>query len=347
MADATIDLAVVSVGPDLPYLIGYEAMPSERLTALVVPADGEPTLFVPALEAPRVKAGPFSVRSWGESEEPVKLIGSAFETPGRVAVGDHMWSLFLTRLQEVWPGARWSPVSDITAPLRLHKDLAEIGRLRAAASAVDQVMSRIPTDLRLGGRTEAAVARDLSELLVEEGHDEAAFTIVASGPNGASPHHHPGDRVIAEGDLVVCDIGGRVGGYFSDCTRTFAVGPVAARSAEVHAVVVEANRVAREAVAPGVTAEDLDRAARRVIESAGFGANFIHRTGHGIGLEVHEHPYIVEGNGQRIDAGMAFSIEPGVYMPNEFGVRVEDIVLCTQDGSESLNRSERTLIEVA
>jgi D-alanyl-D-alanine dipeptidase len=304
-------------------------------------------LFVPELEAPRVPAGGFDIRAWSESESPVELAASATAAPSRVAVGDHMWSVFLTRFQREWTGADWSPASDFTTELRMHKDDAELEMLRQAAHGVDRVMSRIPFEVSFAGRTERDVARDLEALTVEEGHDEGAFTIVASGPNGASPHHHPAERVMADGDLVVCDFGGRWSGYYSDSTRTFVVGEPSEQQKAAHAVVLEANEAGRAAVKPGVACEEIDRAARDVVDRAGLGQHFIHRTGHGIGLEVHEHPYMVQGNRRTLARSMTFSVEPGVYVPGRFGVRIEDIVVCTDDGVESLNQSDRALISVA
>ena len=180
-------------------------------------------------------------------------------------------------------------------------------------------------------------------MTVEEGHDVASFAIVGGGPNGASPHHEPGDRVIENGDLVVCDFGGRLRGYSSDVTRTFSVGVPSSEQEAVHSVVLAASEAARAAVGPGVTCQEIDRAARRVVEEAGYGDLFIHRTGHGIGLEVHEHPYMVEGNETPLEEGMTFSIEPGVYLPGRFGVRIEDIVACGPDGVDELNRADRSL----
>jgi Xaa-Pro aminopeptidase len=345
MGEAGIDVTLLSVGADLPYFTGYEAMPSERLTVLVVPDAGEPILFVPDLEAPRVDPGEFNLRAWGETEDPVTL-AAATASPSRVAVGDQMWSVFLTRFLKEWTGAEWIPASTLTRDLRMRKEEGEIDLLRRAAHAVDRVMARIPTEVSFGGRTEREVARHLAELTVEERHDSAEFGIVASGPNGASPHHHGGDRVIEQGDLVVCDFGGRLGGYFSDSTRTFVVGDARAEQAEVHGVVEAANQAGRDAVARGVPCEEVDRAARRMIEDAGYGEFFVHRTGHGIGLEVHEHPYMVEGNDLPLDPGMTFSVEPGVYLPGSFGVRIEDIVVCTEEGMENLNSSERGLVAV-
>jgi Xaa-Pro aminopeptidase len=298
MVDGGVDVTLLSVGADLPYFTGYEAMPSERLTVLVVPASQDPVLFVPELEAPRVEGGDFEMRAWGELDDPVELVSSLVTSPDTVAVGDHMWSIFLTRFQKHWIGASWIPASEITRPLRMRKDRGEIDLLHEAAHAVDRVMARIPAEVRFSGRTESDVARDLAGLTVEEGHERAEFTIVASGPNAASPHHEPGDRA------------------------------------------------GREAVAPDVPCQEIDRAARRVVTDAGYGPYFIHRTGHGIGLEVHEHPYVVEGNETPLEPGMTFSVEPGIYLPGEFGVRIEDIVVCTEEAGESLNRAERGLIPV-
>lgn len=345
MTAADVDVTLLSVGADLLYLTGYEAMASERLTVLVVPKAGEPLMLVPELEAPRVEHGAFELRPWAETEDPVAL-AAANSDPSRVAVGDHMWSVFLTRFLKYWDRAEWLPASELTRDLRMRKEDAEVDLLRAAAHGVDRVMGRIPEEIGFSGRTETEVARDLARLTVEEGHDLAEFTIVASGPYGASPHHHPGDRVISDGDLVVCDFGGRLSGYYSDSTRTFVVGEASQEQKDVHAAVLAANEAGRAAVSPGTACQEVDRAARKVIEDAGYGEYFIHRTGHGIGLEVHEHPYMVEGNDLLLETGMTFSVEPGVYLEGEFGVRVEDIVACTEDGAESLNESDRGLVPV-
>ena len=344
MGAAGCDVVLLSVGADLPYFTGYEAMASERLTVLVVPDVGSPKLFVPTLEAPRVKQRGFEVIAWDEADDPVGMASATVGAPRNVAVGDHMWSVFLTRFQKHWTGASWRPASEITQQLRIIKDEAEIELLRKAAHGIDRVMARIPEEVPFAGRSEIEVARHLGELAVEEGHDSAEFAIVASGPNGASPHHHPGAKVIEESELVVCDFGGRWGGYYSDTTRTVVVGEPTERQIEVHAVVSAANEAGRSAVAPGVECQEIDRAARAVIDGSGYGDFFIHRTGHGIGMEVHEHPYMVEGNHLPLAPGMAFSVEPGVYLPGEFGVRIEDIVTCGERGADTLNRAPRDLI---
>ena len=347
MGESDIDLTLLSIGADLPYFTGYEARPSERLTVLVVPNGGDPILFVPLLEAPGVEVGSFEVRSWSETDDPVDLAASVADNPGRVAVGDHMWAVFLTRFQRLWRETEWVPASELTSELRLRKEPGEIDLLRRAARAVDRVMERIPGEVPFAGRTEREVARDLAELTIGEGHESAEFNIVASGPNGASPHHHPSDRVIEERDFVVCDFGGRLAGYYSDSTRTLIVGEPSDEQREVHEVVLAANEAGRSAIAPGVSCEAIDQAAREVIDEAGYGEYFVHRTGHGIGLEVHEHPYMVSGNALPLEIGMTFSVEPGIYLPGRFGVRIEDIVACTSDGVETLNDSERALVSVS
>jgi Xaa-Pro aminopeptidase len=347
MSETATDAVMLSVGSDLPYFTGYEAMASERLTMLIVRQTGDPILLVPQLEAPRVGPGPYELVVWTDTEDPVQMAVRAVGKPSRVAMGDQTWSTFTIALQRELPGVRWQLASDLTKQLRVRKDPDEIATLRAAGAAVDRVLSRIRSELRFAGRSERQVARDIAMLTVEEGHDVAAFTIVGSGPNSASPHHEPELRMVKEGDVVVCDFGGRIGGYFSDVTRTFSVGEPGNEEKEIHALVEEANRVGRSVVGPGVPCQEVDRWARSVIAGAGHGKHFVHRTGHGIGLEVHEHPYMVEGNDQVLEPGMAFSVEPGIYLPGRFGVRIEDIVVCTETGVDALNRADRSLVVVA
>lgn len=341
-----VDVLLLSVGPDLPYLIGYEAVASERLTMLIVHSDADPQLVIPELEAPRIEAEYLDVLSWVELDDPIRMVADACKGAQVAGLGDHTWSVFMMRLQDHLDGVKWQPASTYTASLRMIKDEHEVEALRAAAHGVDRVLARVPGAVRFGGRTELDVARDLKRMAEEEGHDDADFAIVASGPNGASPHHDPGRRVIQGGETVVCDFGGRVDGYHSDVTRTFVVGEPTSEMAEVHSVVLEANRAGRAAVRPGAACQQIDRAARQVITGAGYGDYFIHRTGHGIGLEVHEHPYMVEGNEQVLQPGMAFSIEPGIYLPGRFGVRIEDIAVCDPSGIDELNRAPRELVSV-
>jgi Xaa-Pro aminopeptidase len=225
------------------------------------------------------------------------------------------------------------------------KNAAEVEELAAAGAAIDRVHARMASILRVG-RTEAEVGADIAAAILEEGHVGVDFTIVGSGPNGASPHHDVSARVVEAGDVVVVDIGGEtVTGYRSDCTRTYAVGEApGAQVAEWYGVLQQAQAAATAAVRPGVPAEEIDAVARRVITDAGYGEYFIHRTGHGIGLDTHEAPYIVEGNDLPLVAGMAFSVEPGIYLPGRCGARIEDIVVCTSDGVRSLNGGPRELV---
>jgi Xaa-Pro aminopeptidase len=344
MGDRGLDLLLLSVGADLPYFTGYQAMPLERLTMLVIPEEGQAVLVVPQLEAPRVTLRPevFHIRPWSETEDPVAVVADCAAGARRAAVGDQTWSVFLLGLQEKMPDVRFEPATPITRELRMRKDRTEVDLLRRAAQAADRVVERLRQHPFLG-KTERRLSQEIGEMTVEEGHDTASLAIVAAGPNAASPHHEPADRVIAEGDGVVVDFGGRVAGYHSDTTRTFFVGQPDPDFREAYRALARAQQSALEAVRPGVTAQSVDRAARAVIEGAGYGEYFVHRTGHGIGLEGHEHPYLVEGNDLPLEAGMAFSVEPGIYLPGRFGMRIEDIVVVTDDGVERLNLSDRSL----
>lgn len=344
MAGRGVEAMVVTVGSDLPYLIGYRAMENERITALVLPAAGDPVLIVPILEAPRVQSS-VAVRAWEETEDPLAIVAGLVGDAATVAIGNQTWATFLLGLQERLPASRFEPAEPIMIALRMVKDDDEIAALRAAGTATDGVVARL-AGTRFSGRTERELARLIADLTLESGHERTGFTIVASGPNGASPHHEPGDRTIEPGDAVVVDFGGWMHDYGSDTTRTFVVGDPPEGFADAFAVLSEAQRTAVEAVRPGVTAESIDAAARSVIAEAEYGDLFIHRTGHGIGLDTHEHPYLVEGNTQELGPGMTFSVEPGIYNPGRWGMRIEDIVAVTADGVERLNRSDRGLYTV-
>jgi Xaa-Pro aminopeptidase len=348
MATRGIDVLLVSLGRDLPYLTGYDAPPLERLTMGVIPSDGPATLVVPGLEAARVvpQPGVFEIRPWVETEDPVGIVANlatGATNPRMVAIGDKTWSVFLLALQEALPSATFVPAQPISEALRVRKDEGEIMYLREAGAAADRVAARL-AGTRFSGRTEVEMSRLIAEMLVEEGHEAAGMAIVGAGPNGASPHHHAGERVIETGDTVVADFGGSLGGYTSDTTRMFHVGDAVPHEVTtVHAIVAEAQEAGFRSAGVGTAAQDVDRAAREVIVAAGYGDFFIHRTGHGIGLEVHEDPYLVEGNTTPLEPGMAFSIEPGIYLPDRFGVRIEDIVVLHESGPERLNLSSREL----
>jgi Xaa-Pro aminopeptidase len=352
---------LIGVGPDLEYLTGYRAMPLERLTMLVVtPADGGLRLVVPRLEEPAARVGcraEVEVVTWEETDDPHGLVGSivrsAAGTGGiTVGVSDRLWTLHLLRLQAVLEGARFVSATTVLRELRIRKDAAEIALLREAAAAADRVVAQIAAG-RLVGRTEADVAAEVRTRLLAEGHQLAEFAIVASGPNSASPHHEASDRVIQAGEPIVLDIGGALGGYGSDTTRTLwvtggddAKGPDEAFR-HLFGVLHAAQRAATAAVRPGIPAEAIDRTARDIIDAEGYGENFFHRTGHGIGLEGHEDPYLIAGNVQPLEEGMAFSVEPGIYLPGRYGARIEDIVVCGLDGPIVLNNESRELRVVA
>jgi Xaa-Pro aminopeptidase len=344
-------LAALLITPssDYAYLLGYHPPALERLTCLVLPASGGPSLVLPRLEASLARhklgelADELQLIPWDETDDPAQVVrGLLRGTTGRVGVQDQMWARFVLRLRAALDPIELVEASASIAALRRIKDAVEIERLRAVAAAADTAMGQITSE-RLSGRTEAEVSHRIAELLLVAGHDTADFAIVGSGPNAASPHHEPGHRVIQPGDAVVLDIGGTRADYCSDTTRTAFVGEPPPDFLALYEVLREAQVAACEAVAPGVTAEAVDRAARDLIEEAGYGERFIHRTGHGIGLETHEEPYIVSGNGEPLQVGHAFSIEPGIYVDGAWGARIEDIVVCTDAGGERLNRSSREL----
>jgi Xaa-Pro aminopeptidase len=361
-----LDALLVGVGADLRYLTGYEAKALERLTMLVLPAmDSAPaTLIAPRLEVTpargcaAARAGAVEIATWEETEDPMALVATRLGAATRgkadevaaVAVSDGLRAAFVLGLQAVLPGARFSLTSSVLRTLRMRKDADEIAALRAAGAAADRVVLSVAHG-RLVGRTEADVAREVRERLLAEGHDTAEFSIVASGPNSASPHHDPGDRVIAGGEPIVLDIGGTVHGYASDTTRTAwvtgprGVGPDA-EFQRLYGVLQGAQAAATAAVSPGVACEAIDAVARDAIAEAGYGPRFFHRTGHGIGLEGHEDPYIVAGNRELLAVGMAFSIEPGIYVEGRYGARIEDIVVCAEDGADVLNLATRDLLVV-
>jgi Xaa-Pro aminopeptidase len=348
MVRAGVDALLVGPGADLLYLTGYHALPLERLTLLVARADGRHTLIVPTLERPRAEAygTTVDIRDVGETDDPYAVAAECLKglDGGHFAVGDRLWAMFLLGLQAKVSGA-WLRSSAVMRELRMRKTPAEIDALRRAGQAIDRVHQQVPALLR-PGRTEAEIGRDIAELIVAEGHDVTNFVIVGSGPNGASPHHEVGQRVLAAGDPVVVDIGGTLDSYCSDCTRNYVVGEAPAGYAEAHAALEAAQAAACAHARPGVTAESVDAVARAVLSDAGYGEYFIHRTGHGIGLEEHEDPYIVAGNDLVLEPGMTFSIEPGVYLPERWGMRIEDIVAVTQDGAERLNVIDRGAVHV-
>ncbi len=351
---------VITPGYDLRYLVGSRAQTFERLTALVLPASGEATVVVPRLELASLKESaitelPLAVRDWVDGDDPYRVVADALrrgreehegnEAPVATAVTDAMPALHLLPLADVL-GVVPVLATDVLRRLRMIKDAAEIDALRKAGAAIDRVHARVPEFL-VPGRTEADVAADIAEAIVAEGHSEVAFIIVGAGPHGADPHHECSDRELRAGDIVVVDIGGPYEpGYNSDSTRTYSIGEPDPDVARRYAVLQRAQQAAVEAVRPGVTAQQVDATARDVLAAEGLAEAFVHRTGHGIGLSVHEEPYIVAGNDLTLEEGMAFSVEPGIYFPGQWGARIEDIVIVTADGALSVNARPHDLVVV-
>jgi Xaa-Pro aminopeptidase len=342
---------LVTPSADYEYLLGYRPPPMERLTCFILPAEGMPALVVPRLEEPLAReaisglADGIQIMSWDETDDPFRLVKARLPGALRIGLQDQMWSRFVLRLRALLDPAELVDASPAIGAVRRIKQPEEVDRLRAAASAADEAMLAITAE-RLSGRSEKEVSRRILELLLAAGHDTTEFAIVASGPNSASPHHDAGERVIEAGDALVLDIGGVRDGYCSDTTRTAFVGEAPPDFAAMYEVLRMAQAAACEAVAPGVPAHDVDRAARRIIDEAGYGDAFMHRTGHGIGMETHEEPYIVESNEEPLVAGNAFSIEPGMYIADQWGARIEDIVVCTDAGGERLNTTSTELLIV-
>ena len=344
-----IDAVLVTPGPDLQYLVGYDAVPLERLTCLVVPADGDPVLVAPRLEVLAAQASPvgalgLGIRDWGELDDPYALVAALIPGARTVALDNHMWAEKVLALRAALPHAQQVLAAPVISHLRMRKDPDEVSALLAAGAAIDRVHAAVPGLLQ-AGRSEREVGARIADLILAEGHVRVDFVIVGSGPNGASPHHEVSDRILERGDVVVVDIGGTMpDGYRSDCTRTYAIGDPPDGFVERYAVLQEAQAAAVQHARAGVTCESVDAAARGVLESAGMGELFIHRTGHGIGLETHEDPYIVSGNELVLQDGMAFSIEPGFYVEGRYGARIEDIVIATADGVTVANHEPRELV---
>ena len=346
-AEAGLDGVLVTPGPDLAYFTGYSLVAhTARITMLTIPASGEPAMIVPILERPGAEAAPgaavVALSDWADGADPYDATAKLLDPNGRYAVSDAAWAVHVLGLQRALPGSSYVAMANVLPMLRAIKDDQELERLAGAGAAVDAVFEEI-LRIPFAGSRETEIAAELAERMRARGHSEVAFTVVGSGPNGASPHHEVGERTIEAGDMVVLDFGGTRDGYSSDITRTVHVGEPNGEEREVHELVRAAQQAAFEAVRPGVACEEVDHAARRVIAEAGYREAFLHRTGHGIGVAGQEPPYIVEGEALPLEPGMCFSIEPGIYLPGRFGVRIEDIVAVTEDGGRSLNSTGHEL----
>ncbi|KOX02956.1 MULTISPECIES: aminopeptidase P family protein [unclassified Streptomyces] len=349
-ADAGLAGLLVAPGPDMVWLTGYTPTAvTERLTVLVLAPGRDPVLVVPTLEAPDAEhaagAAALTLRDWTDGKDPYAVTAGLLDDRGRFGISDNTWAMHLLGLQRTLPDTSYASLTDALPMLRAVKDAAELELLAAAGAAADATFEEI-RKVPFAGRRESDVGHDLAGLLRRFGHSQVDFTIVGSGPNGANPHHEVGDRVIMPGDMVVLDFGGLKDGYGSDTTRTVHVGEPTEEERRVHDVVRAAQEAGFRAVRPGVACQEVDRAARAVITDAGYGEYFIHRTGHGIGVTTHEPPYMIEGEEQPLVPGMCFSVEPGIYLPGRFGVRIEDIVTVTEDGGRRLNDTTREMVIV-
>jgi Xaa-Pro aminopeptidase len=346
-AAAGLTGVLVTPGPDLVYFTGYQPVAiTERITMLVLQTARDPAMIVPVLERPDAEGAPgaaaVSLTDWADGHDPYAATAGLLDPRGRYAISDSAWAMHLLGLQQALPESRYVSMTGALPMLRAVKDAEELERLAAAGAAADAAFEQI-LGVRFAGRRERDIGADLAGLLRDQGHSEVDFTVVGSGPNGANPHHEVSERTIEDGDMVVLDFGGLQAGYGSDTTRTVHVGEPSEEERQVFEVVRRAQQAAFEAVRPGIACQEIDRVARKVITNAGYGEYFIHRTGHGIGLTTHEPPYMVEGETRALEPGMCFSIEPGIYLPGRFGVRIEDIVTVTEDGGRRLNNTSHDL----
>ncbi|HOA24280.1 MAG: Xaa-Pro peptidase family protein [Aggregatilineales bacterium] len=351
-----VQAAALMPGPNLRYLTGLDFHLMERPTVGFFPAEGAPVFAVPGLEQAKFDAGSpldyeVEVFTYSDEEGPAEAFRRAMDALPELheLAVEHlrMRVAELRLVQRHAPNAVLHNADPIMDALRVRKDANEIELMRQAIAITEKALAEVIAGVRLFD-TERAIAGRLRTALIEHGGEALPFEpIVLAGPRAALPHGVPSDRPVRMGDVLLIDFGTSYGGYISDITRTFVVGlPLEGRNRDVYEAVKAANQAGREAARPGATAQDVDRAARKVIEEAGFGEYFIHRTGHGIGLDAHEGPYIVEGNDVVLEPGMTFTVEPGIYIPGEIGVRIEDDVLITPDGAESLTTFDRELIRL-
>ncbi len=351
--DIGADAVVIGGGSDLQYLTGHDGHSYERLTAAIAstaPDAGPALLVTPKLEAERIASAPevFAIGPWEDAEDPIALAVGALPDAGVVLVSDDLNANHLLAMQNARPGLSFRALNEALGGMRAVKTPAERDALRAVGALADEVHQAIKDgEVPLVGRTELEVKADIHDRLLAAGHDTVVFVIVASGPNSASPHHHPGDRVIQANEMVLFDFGGIAYGFNSDTTRCAFTGPIPDDVAAAWSSLVAAQEAAFQAARPGNRLCDVDGAARSALAKDGYGDEFIHRTGHGIGTEVHEHPYVTGSNETPIVVGNAFSIEPGIYRVGQWGMRLEDIVVIEEDGAVRCNSTVREIASVS
>lgn len=332
LGETGVDLMVLTPGPNMTYMTGFREEPGERLLTALLPLEGDPLFIVPELYEEQVARASWieDMRVWRDAEDPLRLLSETLKELDdgvkKVALDTRMWARFVLMFREALPRAAFADACIVMDELRIVKGEEEIEAMRRGFRATDKAMEMVVSSLK-EGMTERQAASLIQSAVMERGADATSFMpIASSGPNGSQPHYRYGDRRLRRGDAVVLDFGGVFGGYYTDITRTVFLGFANDEQREVYDLVREANEAAVEAATSGTPAEAVDQAARKTIADGGYGDRFIHRTGHGIGLEVHEEPYIVQGNRRPLENGMTFSVEPGIYLAGRFGVRIENIV---------------------
>lgn len=350
MQDKGVGYLVLGPSANMLYFTGLKTHVDERMQLLLIPALGPPSAVLPEMykeKAEELIEGSFPLLTWSDQQNPLELVKKVVGKVNchLIAVDDTLWSSHFIAIMEIFSDCSFIPASRVVNALRQFKDDDEIIFLAKSGELADSVMTKVQKEIR-PGISEKELAQFIETSFRHLADDISFKPIVASGPNGASPHHSAGERTFKMGDFIVVDCGGLQNGYCSDITRTFCLGKAGEEMKKVYQAVREANEKAFEAIARRCSGEKADSAAREVITKAGYGPNFTHRTGHGIGLDVHEAPYLAAGNGDEILPGMVFSIEPGIYLAGSFGVRIEDIVAVTDKGPQRLNRFTHDLIEL-
>lgn len=351
MSEQGFDMMILFPSSHMYYLSGFRDEPGERMLFFLVPIEGDPLFIAPKLYENHIKRDSSfrKVYTWEDSEKPIDILRRSLKDMGisqdaKIAVDDSTWAMFMLSLEDILPKAKFFRASQVISRLRIKKSEEEIRWMSEAGVVMDEVFAVIIRS-KICGMTEVELAAFLEYEMKKRGCDKIAFeTLVASGPNGAIPHHRAGNRTINVGDVVILDYGCQIHGYCADMSRTIVCGEPSKEVQAVYETVRRAQEEAMQVIKPGIAAQEVDRIARGVISKAGFGENFPHRTGHGIGLDVHEEPYIVEGNDLLLEKGMVFTVEPGIYLPESFGVRIEDTVVVMSSGVRRLTNCTRELL---
>lgn len=349
MKKNNLDAIILFPSPNLYYLTGFKTFPEGRLLLCVISANEKPFFIAPKLYESQIKKQSFikEMILWGDEEDPYNILENVINERNlkynNIAVDDIMWAEQLLKIEDIFNNANFTAIGNLLNDIRLLKSEDEIEKLQGASKIVDEVIEAVKASVK-AGMTEIEIAALIEYEMRKRGSEGPSFeTIVGSGPNSALPHYNAGERIVEDGDFTVLDFGGTYEGYCSDTTRTICIGNASDKMKEVYNIVKEAQEIGVKTVKPGIKASEIDNAVRKHIEDNGYGKYFTHRTGHGIGLQVHEEPYISSIGNTILKPGMVFSIEPGIYIEDEFGVRIEDLVVVTENGCMRLNNTSREL----